>query len=87
MEIKTKFNIGDKIYYIDKMRNSGVIIDKYIIDDLKIYEGLNDEIKIAYNIRNPKISHDRHTVCDNELYSPTEINKILQDVKDILEKE
>lgn len=85
MELKTKFNIGDEVYYIDRSRNSGVIIDRYVIDDLKIYERF-DEITFEYNIHSCKMAQDRHSVFDNNIYPLTDIDKVLEDVKKELEK-
>ena len=87
MEIKTKFNIGDTVYYIDNMRNSGITVDKYVIDDLKIYKGLKDEINIQYNIHNPRMAQDRHTVHDDEIYLLKDVDKVLNIIKDIIVKE
>lgn len=41
MKIRTKYNIGDEVYYVNKDHYDDVIINKYIIDDIRIYERRN----------------------------------------------
>lgn len=86
MEIKTKFNIGDKVYYIGRIYESGITVNKYIIDDLKLYKGFEDDVKIQYSIRNPKVSHDRNSVSDDEIYALNEIDKVLEVIKEEMTK-
>ncbi len=86
MEIKTKFNIGDKVYHIGRIYESGITVNKYIIDDLKLYKGFEDDIKIQYSIHNPKVPHDRNSVSDDNIYALNEIDKVLEIIKEEMTK-
>ncbi len=86
MEIKTKFNIGDKVYHIGRIYESGITVDKYVINDLKIHKGLKDEIMIQYSIRNPKKAQDYHSVYDKDIYALNEIDKVLEVIKEEMTK-
>lgn len=86
MEIKTKFNIDDKVYYIGRIYESGITVDKYVIDDLKIHKGLKDEIMIQYSIRNPKKAQDHHSVYDEDIYALNELDKVLEIIKEKMTK-
>ena len=86
MEIKTKFNIGDEVYYIGRIYESGITVDKYVIDDLKIHKGLKDEIMIQYSIRNPKKAQDHRSVYDKDIYALNELDKVLEIIKEKMTK-
>ena len=87
MDIKTKFNIGDKVYYIGRIGESGATVNKYVIDDIRIYRVLDNKINIQYSIRNPKMAQDRHSVFDGDIYLLNEIDKVLDIIKEKLCKE
>lgn len=86
MELKTKFNIGDEVYYIDKSRNSGVLIDKYKIERIEINKNAFSGIyNFDYHIYCPRMAQNRHSVSEDDIYSLDDIDKLLKDIRQELE--
>lgn len=81
MELKTKFSIGDKVYYIDTSRNSGIIVDEYKIESIDVTESIINMVKVTYNIYNCRMSHDRHSVSEDDIYSLDDIDNVLENIK------
>lgn len=74
MEIKTKYNIGDKVYFI---HGNKITCNKIISIDISIYDRKNNGIpKIEYTIdfgfRTGKISDTLTIRPEEELYSTKE---------------
>ena len=86
MKIETRFKIGDEVYYANKDRYDGVVINKYIIDDIRIYEVGNGVIKVEYSIYNRRHAEDKHHIGENCEYLFTNIDDALTYIKNYLEK-
>lgn len=72
MEIKTKFNIGDTVYFLDNN-----IINKKKITGMNIYTDAKKKTRIAYEIGDNYFS-------ENQIYTSAEdiIKKLLKNIKE-----
>jgi hypothetical protein len=86
MKIETRFKIGDEVYYVNKDHYDDVIINKYIIDDIKICKGANDVVNVEYSIYNCKHVKNKHHIGENCKYLFTNIDDALTYIKNYLEK-
>lgn len=86
MKIETRFKIGDEVYYVNIDRYDGVVINKYIIDDIRIYEGANDVVNVEYSIYNRRHAKDKHHIGEECEYLFTNIDNALTYIKNYLEK-
>lgn len=85
MKIETRFKIGDEVYYVNRDHYDDVIINKYIIDDIRI-EVENDVIKVEYSIYNRRHAKDKHHIGEECEYLFTNIGDALTYIKNYLEK-
>lgn len=86
MEIKTKYNIGDLVYLTGFNTLGSIMVNKYIITDITIFNDSNDNVKIEYTLRNHKYNTDEEVVGEECEYLFTSIDNSLTYIKNYLEK-
>lgn len=86
MKIETRFKIGDEVYYVNRDHYDDVIVNKYIIDDIRICKGANDVVNVEYSIYNCRHVEDKHHIGENCKYLFTNIDDALTYIKNYLEK-
>ena len=80
MEIKTKFNIGDKVIWLFKE------CDYYCIGVFEVSEIKYDGLKIGYDLKSDENSNIA-CVKENVLYHIDEIDNVLEVLKNDITKE
>lgn len=86
MELKTKFNIEDDVYYIDTHNKEGITVGKYKIKGISVVKLLNGDCNLTYYIHhftNPTIIHGVH---ENEIFSTDKIDDTLKYLLDMIKQ-
>lgn len=86
MEIKTKYNIGDLVYLTGFNTLGSIMVNKYIITDIIVFNDPNDNVKIEYTLQNHKYNTDEEVVGEECEYLFTNIDDALTYIKNYLEK-
>ena len=85
MEIKTKYNIGDLVYVTGFNTLGSIMVNKYIITDIIVFNDSNDNVRIEYNLQNHKYNTDKEVVGEECEYLFTSIEDVLKYIKNYLE--
>lgn len=85
MEIKTKYNIGDLVYLTGFNALGVIMVNKYIITNIIVFNDSNDNVKIEYALQNHKYNTDEEVVGEECEHLFTSIEDVLKYIKNYLE--